>query len=348
MEINKGNYSIDTLERFESYMKARAFGCEEAFYEYRKNWEAYPAARHVSEYPLSLEFQISDVCNLKCPFCYRGQDSYILDAEKFMDFDLFKKVIDEVAFKVPAIRFNSTGESVLHPQFIEMIKYAKDRGALEVSFITNSGAITLESFEKMLLAGVDWITVSVDGIHEDYEKNRYPLKFKDTYQKLSDMKQMKERYATSKPAINVQGIWSMIEPQIDEYMDMMSQVSDYINYNAFIDFPKIEAEQDRSNYELDFTCAQPFQRMLVSLHGDVYGCCGAGIARDLSISLGNVKDCSVYEIWHGKKYEALREHCSIPGGYREMAMCKECVIPRKIREKIVKIHGQDRIIKEYI
>ena len=264
MEINKGNYSVDTPERFKHYMAARAYGSEKAFYEYRKNWEVYPTTQYVSEYPLSLEFQISDVCNMKCPFCYRGQEGYVPDADKFMDFELFKKAVDEVAHKVPSIRFNSSGESVLHPQFLEMIKYAKDRGAVEVSFITNSKAITPELFEKMLLAGVDWITVSVDGLYEDYDKNRYPLKFEETYQRLKEMKQIKERYCTLKPAVNVQGIWTLIEPYIDEYIEVMSKVSDYVNYNAFIDISKIEKETDKSNNEPNFTCAEPFQRMYIS------------------------------------------------------------------------------------
>ena len=55
MEINKGNYTIDTAERLKRYMQARAFGCEDAFYEYRKNWSSYPRAQYVSEYPLSLD-----------------------------------------------------------------------------------------------------------------------------------------------------------------------------------------------------------------------------------------------------------------------------------------------------
>jgi len=346
--INKGNYGIDTPERFEQYMRARAFGCEDVFYEYRKNWSLYPNTGYVSEYPLSLEFQISDVCNLKCAYCYRSQEGYVPDADKFMDLELFKKAIDEVAHKVPAIRFNSSGESVLHPQFVEMIKYAKDRGAAEISFITNSGAITMELFEKMLLAGVDWMTVSVDGLYDDYEKNRYPLKFEETYQKLREMKRMKEKYSTPKPAINVQGIWPLIEPRIEEYVDKMSQVADYINYGAFIDIPKIKSEKDKSNYDPGFICPQPFQRMYVSLHGEVYGCCGFGSNWSVSTSLGNIRDSSVYEIWHGEKYAVLRESCSIPGAYKETDICKDCILPRKMKQRTVKIHGEDCVINEYV
>ena len=49
MEINKGNYTIDTAERLKRYMQARAFGCEDAFYEYRKICIGVPALSGVSD-----------------------------------------------------------------------------------------------------------------------------------------------------------------------------------------------------------------------------------------------------------------------------------------------------------
>lgn len=350
MEINKGNYGIDTPERYKSYMDARGFGNMDAFLEYRKNWEEYPKQGYVSEYPLSLEFQISDVCNLKCPMCYRSQDDYVQGPDRFMDFDLFKKAIDEVAWKVPAIRFNSSGESVLHPQFLEMVKYAKDRGAIEVSIITNAGAIDSELFEKMLLAGVDWITVSVDGIREEYEKIRYPIKFDALYEKLKMMKEVKRRYFSPKPAINIQGIWPMIEKDIDEYIELMSAVSDYINYNTYINFDKLYGG-DLKHIDPEITCAQPYQRLFILMNGDAYGCCGTGISGITGKPeiAGTLKNNTVYEIWHGDHLNNIRKLCSLPGRCMEIEMCRKCVIPYRMAEKIVKIRGRDCVVKpEYI
>lgn len=347
MDINKGNYGIDTPERFEKYMEARAFGHREAFFEYRKNWTEYPERRYVSEYPLSLEFQISDVCNLKCPMCYRSQSSYVQGPQRFMEFEMFKKAIDETAWKVPAIRFNSSGESALHPQFVEMVKYAKDRGAIEVSFITNAGAISPELFEKLLLAGVDWMTVSVDGIYEGYEKIRYPLKFQELYETLTKMGEIKRRYASPKPAINVQGIWPMIEKDIDKYIELMTPVSDYINYNTYIDMDRL-FDGRFSEAGPEFTCAQPYQRLLLQMNGNALACCGTSGAIEHGI-VGNFNEASVYEIWHGERLNKIRELCSVPGGYRQLKMCRKCAAPHKIAEKTVTIHGNDHVIKtEYI
>lgn len=347
MIINKGNYGIDTPERFEKYMEARAFGHREAFFEYRKNWTEYPAQKYVSEYPLSLEFQISDVCNLKCPMCYRSQSTYVQGPDRFMDFALFKKAIDETAWKVPAVRFNSSGESILHPQFLEMVKYAKDRGAVEVSFITNAGAISPELFEKLLLAGVDWMTVSVDGVYEGYEKIRYPLKFEELYQKLTEMMEIRHRYGSPKPAINVQGIWSMIEPDIEQYIKLMTPVSDYVNYNTYIDVEKLYSN-NFSEAEQEFTCPQPYQRLLILMNGNAVGCCGMNAAEEPEF-VGNIRSHSVYEIWHGERLTKIRELCSLPGEYKKLEMCRKCIVPHKIAEKTVTIHGDTYAIKaEYV
>ena len=88
--------------------------------------------------------------------------------------------------------------------------------------------------------------------------------------------------------------------------------------------------------------------MLISLHGEAYGCCGPENNRNLSTSLGNIEDCSVYDIWHGEKFALLREKCATPGGYKEVALCKRCVLPRKMKERIIQVQGQNKIIKEYI
>ena len=59
-----------------------------------------------------------------------------------MDFDLFKKVIDEIAFKVPSIRLSLRGESTLHKNFVDCIKY-KENGIKEVSTLTHGFKLTI-------------------------------------------------------------------------------------------------------------------------------------------------------------------------------------------------------------
>ena len=98
--INKGNYSMDTEERDFLFEKNKALGWEKEYFEYRKNWETYPKNLFVSEYPLLIDLELASICNLKCPMCYTISDSFKKHVNTTrMDFDLFKKVINEVKNK---------------------------------------------------------------------------------------------------------------------------------------------------------------------------------------------------------------------------------------------------------
>ena len=57
-----------------------------------------------------MDLELASICNLKCPMCYTISDEFKkLVNTKRMEFELFKKVIDEIAFKVPAIRLSQGG-----------------------------------------------------------------------------------------------------------------------------------------------------------------------------------------------------------------------------------------------
>jgi uncharacterized radical SAM superfamily Fe-S cluster-containing enzyme len=127
--INKGNYSFESLEREELFNKYKGIGWEKEYKEYRKNWEEYPKKQFVSKYPLLVDIELASLCNLKCPMCYTITKVFKkMVNTKFMDFELFKKIIDEICNDVPAIRLSLRGESTLHPKFIECIQYAKNKG----------------------------------------------------------------------------------------------------------------------------------------------------------------------------------------------------------------------------
>ena len=178
--INKGNYSMDTPGREADFERFRGEGWESQYLDYRNKWSELAHLQIVSEYPLLVDIELSSVCNLRCPMCYTRTDEFKKKVNTtLIDFGLYKKIIDEIGGKVPAIRLSLRGEATLHPKFIECVAYAKDNGIKEVSTLTHGGKLTLPYFEHMVKAGIDWITISVDGIGEVYERIRKPLKFND-------------------------------------------------------------------------------------------------------------------------------------------------------------------------
>ena len=86
--------------------------------------------------------------------CYTISDEFKkLVNTKRMEFELFKKVIDEIAFKVPSIRLSFRGEATLNKHFVDCIKYAKENGIKEVSTLTYGFKLTIPFFEQIAKAG---------------------------------------------------------------------------------------------------------------------------------------------------------------------------------------------------
>ena len=59
------------------------------------------------------------------------------------------------------------------------IRYAKAKGIKEVSTLTHGFKLSLPFFEQITDAGIDWITISIDGIGDTYERIRAPIRFEE-------------------------------------------------------------------------------------------------------------------------------------------------------------------------
>ena len=70
--------------------------------------------------------------------CYTTTEEFLQKVpSKYFDIDLFKKIIDEIAGKVYAVRLSYRGEATLNKNFIEALRYAKNKGIKEVSTLTH-------------------------------------------------------------------------------------------------------------------------------------------------------------------------------------------------------------------
>lgn len=342
--INKGNYSLDTAEREELFNRNRAFGVEDAYTENRAQWEDLPRQCSVPDFPLLVDLELSSLCNLNCPFCYTLADGF---KEKIkatlMDFSLFKKVVDEICGKVFGIRLSLRGEPTIHPQFIEAVRYAKSKGVQEVSTLTNGSNLTAEFFTQAMEAGIDWITVSFDGLDEEYEKNRRPLKFEEMYRRLSDIARIKKSAGRVKPVIKIQSVWPAIEKDPAGFYEKMALVSDLVAFNPIIDYSSHPAAQ-KIPYEKNFICPQLYQRLVVGADGRVLLCANDEESEHV---VGDARTQSVHEIWHGEPMNEVRRMHLQQDGFLQMPLCCKCYLPRKTREHSVQVSGRTVVVRNY-
>lgn len=129
-------------------------------------------------YPIYIEISPSGACNYRCKFCALDYVGY---KPRFLDADVFKKAVDDMAAGgVKSIMYGGEGEPLLHPKMAEITNYTKAAG-IDVSFTTN-GVFLTDDFLKQTIKNVAWIKVSCSAgtpethakIHrtkaEDFEK----------------------------------------------------------------------------------------------------------------------------------------------------------------------------------
>ena len=340
--INKGNYSMDTSEREELFDKYRGEGWEQEYAEYRKNWTDYAKTQTVSNYPLLVDIELSSICNLRCPMCYTITDEFGERVNtKRMDWDLYTKIIDEIGGNVPAIRLSLRGEATLHTKFAECIRYAKGKGIKEVSFLTHGGKLKESYFEKIVEAGADWITISIDGTGATYESIRKPIKFDELLDKVKNMKKFKDAKGLHRPVIKVQGIWPAISEDVQGFYDTFSPITDLVAFNPLIDYL---ANDDEIEYLDNFTCPQQYQRLVIGADGLVMKCSNDEENREV---IGDIRTATDHEVWHGEKMNKIRETHKKSLGFMESAVCRKCYLPRETVDEESSVDDRTFTVKNY-
>lgn len=307
---------------------------------YLKNrfiWYYAPALNIETRFATHVDLEIASQCQLKCPMCYTTTDFFKSTINRtFMDFELYKKCVDECArHKVYSIRLSWRGEPLLHPNVIEMVEYAKKKGIPEVSFLSNAGKLDDRMIDGLIKAGLDWITVSFDGLGETYNHYRRPLKFDDTVAKLKRLQQRKKELNTLKPVLKVQTVWDAIADDPDAYYKFMSSIADEVAFNPVKD-KHYYKEQDLTNMKPNYRCPRLWQRMYVSATGKI-GVCLSDVFEDLTIADAN--EMSLYDAWHGEVFRTIREKHR-KGEQFDYLICRRCQSCLKRTDTVVEVDGR--------
>lgn len=126
---------------------------------------------------LYFRLSLTDKCNLKCYFCHKeGQDksapNTFLDANDFV-------WASEIAIKMGFKKFKLTGgEPTLRDDLPLIIKGIKEKGAKDVSLVTN-GLKLQECSQALFNAGLDRLNVSIYSFRKDVFKDYCKGRAKD-------------------------------------------------------------------------------------------------------------------------------------------------------------------------
>lgn len=346
MAIIKDQILLSDIRRKFLFQKRRSQGHFWSYIKNRIQWNWYPPLKIVTDFPLHVDIEISTHCNMNCAMCTRTTAGFKEHVKpKFMEERIFKKVIDECAkHKLFSVRLSLRGEPFIHPHIFEFIELTKKAGIKEVSLLTNGLSLTPEKFERLVQLKFDWLTISIDGLGHTYEAIRKPAKFNEAIDKVKTYHRIKKNYKSVKPVIKIQTIWPAIKDNPQEFYRTFLPYVDLIASNPLMDCLKLDKN---IQYYENYDCPALYQRLVVGADGRMILCVYDDYG---SYILGDVRNESIYEIWHGRRLNEAR------GWFRkrnrkwwEDAPCKYCAYPRK-REKIenILIDGHNVTVEKYV
>ena len=270
--------------------------------------------------------------------CYTTTDKFKEAVQKsLMEVDLFKKAIDECS-KYPShysIRLSWRGEPFLHPHLLDLLRYAKKKGIKEVSTLTHGGFLNPEKFEELVDAGLDWLTISFDGVDETYEQIRAPLKYKESVEKIKKYHEIKKRKNSVKPVIKIQGVWPAVAKNPEKYFNTFQPIVDQVAAPPLLDYLHMDTDIE---YIENFTCPVLYQRLTIGSSGKAFMCFNDELETS---EVGDLHNQSIHEIWHGKKLQEKREIHLKHLGVKKLPPCKYCFYPRKTTKLKAQVDGRN-------
>jgi MoaA/NifB/PqqE/SkfB family radical SAM enzyme len=122
-------------------------------------------------YPVSISFEPTTSCNLRCPECPSGLRAFTRPTGMLQK-DFFTRTIDEIHKELLYLIFYFQGEPYLNPDFLDMVKYAGSKG-IYTATSTNAHYLNDAAAKRTIESGLDRLIISIDGTTQDvYQQYR--------------------------------------------------------------------------------------------------------------------------------------------------------------------------------
>jgi radical SAM protein with 4Fe4S-binding SPASM domain len=261
-----------------------------------------------------------------------------------MELSFYKDIIDQIHPSLFYLNLHFQGEPYLHPQFTEMVHYAKSK-KLYVSTSTNGHFLTSENIRKTIASGLDRLIISLDGTDpETYSHYRKGGNLDQVIEGIKEFVRIRREYHSGKPKIILQFIVlrsnqhqlkeirklsKMLD--VDKLELKTAQLCDFKNGNPLMtDLPeycRYKKSGSSSNQEITYEirnklpnrCFRMWTSCVITWDGWVVPCC---FDKDATYRMGNLNSESFIRIWKSDLYFKFRK--KILTSRKEIPICRNC------------------------
>lgn len=294
--------------------------------------------------PVSISFEPTTSCNLRCPECPSGLRSFTRETG-MLDPEFFREIIDQLHRELLYLTFYFQGEPFLNPQFCEMIRYASEK-KIYTATSTNAHFLNDETSKKTVSSGLDRLIISIDGTtQESYEQYRIGGSLEKVLEGSRNIIGWKKKLNSKTPHVVFQFlVVRHNENQMDELITLAkeigadevafktAQVYDFHNGNKLIPANEKYSRYKRSKNgtwkiknKLLNHCWKMWHSCVITWDGKIVPCC---FDKDASQVMGNLQKKKFSEIWNGDNYRIFRQ--SLLRSRSEIEICKNCTEGTKV------------------
>lgn len=290
-------------------------------------------------YPISISFEPTTSCNLRCPECPSGLRAFTRPTG-MLEKDFFRQTIDDIYKDILYLIFYFQGEPFLNREFLTMVKYASEKG-LYTATSTNAHYLTDELAKKTVESGLDRLIISIDGTTQDtYKQYRIGGNITKVIEGAKNIIKWKKELKSKTPFVFFQFlVVKHNEHQIDEIKKLAkeigidqvrfktAQVYDYENdpnnlipvNEKYSRYKKDKEGNYKAKNKLSNHCWKLQHANVITWDGLVVPCC---FDKDASHRLGNLKMQSFKQIWHNDNYKQFRKE--LMTSRKNIDICANC------------------------
>jgi radical SAM protein with 4Fe4S-binding SPASM domain len=289
--------------------------------------------------PISISFEPTTSCNLRCPECPSGLRSFTRP-RGMLEMNFFKRMIDQLAPDLMYLTFYFQGEPYLNPDFLEMVKYSKSK-RIYTATSTNAHYLNDENARKTVESGLDRLIISLDGTTQEvYEQYRIGGELEKVLTGAANVVKWKRQLGSKTPYVFFQFL--VVRPNehqmqaaeefavktgVDGIRYKTAQIYDYkSDPNKLIptqtSISRYRKEMDgtyTSKNKLQNHCWRLWHSPVITWDGLVVPCC---FDKDAKHRMGDLKNKTFREIWNEPEYLDFRRKILKSRG--EIDICSNC------------------------
>ena len=295
--------------------------------------------------PISISIEPTTSCNLRCPECPSGL-RFFTRPTGMLNQEFYKDTIDQLHKDLLYLIFYFQGEPYLNPAFLDMVKYASEKG-IYTATSTNAHYLNDSNSKKTIKSGLDRLIISIDGTTQEvYEQYRIGGNLEKVLEGTKNIVKWKKELKSKTPHIIFQFL--VVKPNehqvddvkklaleygVDEVKFKTAQVYDYENdpnqlipdNNKYSRYKKNKSGSFDIKNPLLNHCWKLWHSCVITWDGLVVPCC---FDKDATHQFGDLKEMSFAQLWQNEKYQNFRS--AILKSRSEIDICTNCTEGAKV------------------